>query len=242
MYLVFFCDKAYSIIVIRAYKKDRFSTYQNMEFPNLGEHCSEQTCNRLDFLPLKCDACEAIFCTDHISYINHSCPSAYKKDIQVPVCPLCNNPVPQKRGDPPDLAVSMHIDSDCQSDVRNDRRKIFSNKCSSKGCKVKEIVQVKCNDCGSNFCLKHRHPSDHACIGKEEAVRLKRLSNLNKRTMASQNDNHNNSVVFRNLQGTMSEDEALARALQASLQDEGKNTRQGLQPVPSAHRNRCRLS
>lgn len=33
----------------------------------------------LDFLPLKCDACEQIFCTDHIAYAQHSCTSAYKK-------------------------------------------------------------------------------------------------------------------------------------------------------------------
>lgn len=33
----------------------------------------------LDFLPLKCDACEQIFCTDHIAYAQHDCTSAYKK-------------------------------------------------------------------------------------------------------------------------------------------------------------------
>lgn len=32
-----------------------------------------------DFLPLKCDACEQIFCTDHITYTQHQCTSAYKK-------------------------------------------------------------------------------------------------------------------------------------------------------------------
>uniref|UniRef100_A0A8C0VTQ8 AN1-type domain-containing protein n=1 Tax=Cyanistes caeruleus TaxID=156563 RepID=A0A8C0VTQ8_CYACU len=31
------------------------------------------------FLPLKCDACEQIFCTDHIAYAQHDCTSAYKK-------------------------------------------------------------------------------------------------------------------------------------------------------------------
>lgn len=210
-----------------------------MEFPNLGEHCSESTCNRLDFLPLKCDACAAIFCTDHISYASHGCPSAYKKDVQVPVCPLCNVPIPIKRGDPPDLAVGLHIDNDC----RENRRKIFSNKCSSKGCKVKEMVPVKCSECGENFCLKHRHPTDHACIGAEEALRLRRLEALNKKsqTTISQNSSNSNSHSFRSLQGTLSEDEALARALQASLEDE-ERSRRVLQPVPSGNRDRCRLS
>lgn len=217
-----------------------------MEFPNLGEHCSENTCNRLDFLPLKCDACDTIFCTDHISYVNHSCPSAYKKDVQVPVCPLCNVPIPSKRGDPPDLAVSLHMDNDCQADYEKKRRKVFINKCSSKGCKIKEIVQVRCNECANNFCLKHRHPTDHACIGKEEATRLKRLDALNRqaqnRVSLQRNNSDNNSTAFSDLQGSMSEDEALARALQASLQDRGRTRRQELQPVPSGSRDRCRLS
>lgn len=82
-----------------------------MEFPDLGEHCSEKTCKRLgefkahshvpsivyvsrfgwnfnnnnnfvdntDFLPMRCDACQEIFCKDHITYANHKCTSSYKK-------------------------------------------------------------------------------------------------------------------------------------------------------------------
>ncbi|XP_012285474.1 AN1-type zinc finger protein 2A [Orussus abietinus] len=214
-----------------------------MEFPDLGAHCSESTCNRLDFLSLKCDACEGIFCTDHISYINHSCPSAYKKDVQIPVCPLCNAPVPSKRGDPPDLAVNLHMDNDCKSDFGKTRRKVFINKCSTKGCKIKEIVPVRCSDCGQNFCLKHRHPTDHGCEGKDETIRLKRTEALNRQSkIKRQPNNTDNARTFRNLQGTISEDEALARALQASLQDEDRTRRQELQPVPSGSRDRCRLS
>uniref|UniRef100_A0A2K6FG91 Zinc finger AN1-type containing 2B n=1 Tax=Propithecus coquereli TaxID=379532 RepID=A0A2K6FG91_PROCO len=87
-----------------------------MEFPDLGAHCSEPSCQRLDFLPLKCDACSGIFCADHVAYAQHHCGSAYQKDIQVPVCPLCNVPVPVARGEPPDRAVGEHIDRDCRSD------------------------------------------------------------------------------------------------------------------------------
>lgn len=81
-----------------------------MEFPHLGEHCSEKTCKRLgecsvvkmtvsrlftlpslqlntlfditDFLPMRCDACQEIFCKDHITYANHKCMSSYKKVIE----------------------------------------------------------------------------------------------------------------------------------------------------------------
>uniref|UniRef100_A0A8B9PYH8 AN1-type domain-containing protein n=1 Tax=Apteryx owenii TaxID=8824 RepID=A0A8B9PYH8_APTOW len=76
-----------------------------------------------DFLPLKCDACEQIFCTDHIAYAQHCCTSAYKKDVQVPVCPLCNTPVPVRRGEMPDVVVGEHIDRDCKSDPAQRKRK-----------------------------------------------------------------------------------------------------------------------
>ncbi|CAG12231.1 unnamed protein product [Tetraodon nigroviridis] len=134
-----------------------------MEFPDLGEHCSEKTCKRLDFLPMRCDACQEIFCKDHITYANHKCMSSYKKDIQVPVCPLCNIPIPIKRGEMPDIKVGEHIDRDCRSDPAQRKRKIFTNKCSKGGCKQKEMMRVTCDQCHLNFCLKHRHPLDHDC-------------------------------------------------------------------------------
>lgn len=32
-----------------------------------------------DFLPMRCDACQEIFCKDHITYASHKCMSSYKK-------------------------------------------------------------------------------------------------------------------------------------------------------------------
>ncbi|XP_075789036.1 AN1-type zinc finger protein 2B isoform X2 [Pelodiscus sinensis] len=136
-----------------------------MEFPELGAHCSEPACKRLDFLPLKCDACEQIFCTDHITYSQHQCTSAYKKDVQVPVCPLCNTPIPVSKGEMPDRVVGEHIDRDCKSDPAQRKRKIFTNKCLKPGCKQREMMKVICDQCHGNFCLKHRHPLDHQCGG-----------------------------------------------------------------------------
>ncbi|KAG7491985.1 hypothetical protein MATL_G00009660 [Megalops atlanticus] len=133
-----------------------------MEFPDLGEHCSEKSCKRLDFLPMKCDACEDIFCKDHITYANHKCTSAYKKDVQVPVCPLCNTPIPIQRGEMPDIKVGEHIDRDCKDPAQR-KQKIFTNKCSKGGCKQKEMIKVTCDQCYLNYCLKHRHPLDHDC-------------------------------------------------------------------------------
>ncbi|XP_059783403.1 AN1-type zinc finger protein 2B isoform X1 [Balaenoptera ricei] len=137
-----------------------------MEFPDLGAHCSEPSCQRLDFLPLKCDACSGIFCADHVAYAQHHCGSAYEKDIQVPVCPLCNVPVPVARGEPPDRAVGEHIDGDCRSDPAQQKRKIFTNKCERSGCRQREMMKLTCDRCGRNFCIKHRHPLDHDCSGE----------------------------------------------------------------------------
>ncbi|XP_069588917.1 AN1-type zinc finger protein 2B isoform X4 [Ranitomeya imitator] len=141
-----------------------------MEFPDLGKHCSEPTCKQLDFLPLKCDACEQIFCKDHVTYALHNCSSAYKKDVQVPVCPLCNIPIPVKRGQTPDIVVGEHIDRDCKSDPAQQKRKIFTNKCGKPGCRQKELMKVICEDCHGNFCLKHRHPLDHECKGQSAPI------------------------------------------------------------------------
>uniref|UniRef100_A0A1B6C7F1 AN1-type domain-containing protein n=2 Tax=Clastoptera arizonana TaxID=38151 RepID=A0A1B6C7F1_9HEMI len=201
-----------------------------MEFPNLGKHCHEEFCKKLDFLPVKCDACEQIFCHEHMSYTKHSCPSAYKKDVQVPVCPLCNTPIPVRKGEMPDIAVGAHIDMDCQSDPAKGRRKVFVNKCSMKGCKGKEIVPVLCAECRLNFCLKHRYTADHNCQGKIAA----RRNNSSEAALARQRKfetNKNNRTNVSSIQGSLSEDEALARALQMSLQNTESNNHSSRQDI-----------
>ena len=221
-----------------------------MEFPGLGKHCTLATCKQLDFLPMNCDACEKTFCNDHVSYVSHNCQSAYKKDAQVPVCPLCNKPVPVNRGEPPDIKVGEHIDRDCQSDPAKERRKLNPNKCSAKGCKKKELVPVLCDSCRRNYCLRHRHPQDHDCATARTANYLKSQTAKNK-TAAQQVDKKKPqqtslSLLGRDLdrarreranqqnpsrtvqqqpgrvanpvkQQPLSEDEALALAIQASL-------------------------
>lgn len=61
------------------------------------------------------------------------------KDVQVPVCPLCNKPVPVARGELPDIKVGQHIDRDCQSDPAKAKRISDSHRCTLKGCKQKEV-------------------------------------------------------------------------------------------------------
>ncbi|XP_023385520.1 AN1-type zinc finger protein 2B isoform X5 [Pteropus vampyrus] len=179
-----------------------------MEFPDLGAHCSEPSCQRLDFLPLKCDACSGIFCADHVAYAQHHCGSAYRKDIQVPVCPLCNVPVPVARGEPPDRAVGEHIDRDCRSDPAQQKRKIFTNKCERSGCRQREMMKLTCECCGRNFCIKHRHPLDHDCSGE---------GHLTSQAGATAQSPPWTAPPVIALQNGLSEDEALQRALELSL-------------------------
>ncbi|KAI1896169.1 hypothetical protein AGOR_G00092040 [Albula goreensis] len=212
-----------------------------MEFPDLGEHCSEKSCKRLDFLPMKCDACEEIFCKDHITYTNHKCTSAYKKDVQVPVCPLCNIPIPIKRGKMPDIKVGEHIDRDCRSDPAQRKRKIFTNKCSKDGCKQKEMFKVTCDQCHLNYCLKHRHPLDHDCktdghpISKSGHAALMRAQPTSAQrsrpaAVASTPPAQRAIPQSASLQAGLSEEQALQRALELSLAESSRSTQAALSP------------
>ena len=88
--------------------------------------------------------------------------------LQVPVCPLCNQPIPVARGAVPDLAVSEHIENNCQ--LRS-KQAVFSNRCRKAKCKKKELVPLVCETCRLNFCLTHRHPADHDCQGPQTSSR-----------------------------------------------------------------------
>jgi len=143
-----------------------------MELPHLGEQCDYKECGQLDFLPIKCYSCHKKFCNAHFQYESHECPERYTKDVQVPVCPLCDKPVPTAKGVSPDTTVSAHIERDCKSDPAVAKRnKIYTNRCNVKKCKQKEMMKVVCDQCKLSFCLKHRHPQDHQC--QDAAVRNK---------------------------------------------------------------------
>ncbi|KAG8185473.1 hypothetical protein JTE90_019732 [Oedothorax gibbosus] len=214
-----------------------------MEFPEIGNQCSEQSCRRLDFLPMRCDACSSVFCKDHFLYTNHSCNFAYQKDVQVPVCPLCNQPIPSKRGEQPDIAVGEHIDRDCKSDPAVSKRKIYTNKCNVKGCRQKEIIKLTCDVCRKTYCLKHRHTADHKCTEQQAvsaaqaagAAAMARVQAQNSKkskfnffTSPSQSCSTSverkpiptlPEVSINSVHGGLSEDEAFALALQQSMNE-----------------------
>jgi len=211
---------------------------------------------------MKCDACSQIFCRDHIHYNTHSCPESYKKDNQVPVCPLCNNPIPVKKGEMPDVVVGQHIDRDCQSDPARNRRKVYTNRCSSKGCKQKELIPVLCESCHQNFCLKHRHETDHDCKGFQATGRgvsragaaaiFRNPQSSNKPTTSGTSrpptkpqitplsqlgrelDSERRlrqAQAAQSVQGRMTEDEALAQAIQMSMAESSQPQTQPSKPL-----------
>ncbi|KAG0721242.1 AN1-type zinc finger protein 2B [Chionoecetes opilio] len=218
-----------------------------MELPHLGTHCAETTCNKLDFLPFACNLCKKEFCVDHHKYTAHNCTESYRADSQVPICPLCDQPVPSKRGEPPDLAVNEHMENNC----KNKKMKIYTNKCSAASCKTKEMIPVTCASCQQNYCLRHRHATDHDCKGPPTAreqdlmAALSRSKNKSGSGSSSRSQSssssHNQPSIRRylspssnpprptghtrtahsanvsTLQGSVSEDEALARAMAASM-------------------------
>ncbi|XP_063239458.1 AN1-type zinc finger protein 2A [Bacillus rossius redtenbacheri] len=219
-----------------------------MEFPRLGESCSNSSCNKFDFLPLKCDACQKLFCQEHFRYDGHGCPAAYRKDVQVPVCPLCGTPVPVGRGELADAVVGAHIDRDCLSDPARHRRKVFANKCAVKGCRGKEVVPVRCPECSLNHCLKHRHPADHRCVGRAQAARNRAAEAALSRTKTAPGPRGGPGKTtaapppVSAVQGSLSEDEALARALALSLEEADGNCGVTEQRRATSPRERCAVS
>merc|ERR1711887_81785 len=79
-------------------------------------------------------------------------------------CVLSATLLPVPRGTVPDLAVSAHIEENCQS---KKKEKVFTNKCNKPKCKKKELVPCICDSCHLNFCLTHRHKLDHDCKGPQ---------------------------------------------------------------------------
>ena len=37
-------------------------------------------------------------------------------------------------------------------------------RCCAPKCKVKELIEIRCESCSKIVCLKHRHPDDHKCV------------------------------------------------------------------------------
>jgi len=188
-----------------------------MELPELGKACEHSTCSRLDFLPYLCSLCKKIFCEDHREFSRHSCPEQYRVDAKVPICPKCNEPIPVKPGDDPNIKVNQHIENNCS---KMPKIKTYPNRCNVKGCKKKEVIPFLCRNCKVNFCISHKFEKDHDCKGWVHPSA--RSQPTKKQPSNNPAPSTSSSAQYRQ----MTDDEALARALQASLNQESNPPQQ----------------
>lgn len=160
----------------------------------------------------------------------------------MPVCPLCNQPVPLGPHHSPDLAVSEHMDRNCATQ----RERLFTNRCSLARCRARELVALRCDRCGRNHCIAHRHPADHQCPGTPPASAgklpglLDSLAQRGASALGQLGARHGASpactaAAVRSLQGEVSEEEALRLALEQSVQPPSRRTR------PPADKANCHL-
>jgi len=167
-------------------REQEVKDFQNQEEScfTIGDHCSHKGCNQLDFLPIKCSACNQKFCSSHYKFADHACAKASPEQLdsgnqyQIPVCPLCDKTVPFLDGKrDANAAIDRHISLGCDS-KKSAKPKIYKNRCNKKGCKKKEAHGFKCAVCKLSFCIKHRFETDHECRGvmaMREVERMKRL-------------------------------------------------------------------
>ncbi|KAJ4458406.1 putative AN1-type zinc finger protein 1 [Paratrimastix pyriformis] len=128
-----------------------------MELINAGRVCALPECHLLDFLPFHCDRCGKDFCQRH--FREHSC-AIITPDRVVPVCPICQQAV-LGDGDPNDV-IERHITAGCPAALKS-TLPLRKYPCSLSGCGREEIVEFRCLNCHRNYCIHHRHQSDHHC-------------------------------------------------------------------------------
>eukprot|EP00467_Chlorarachnion_reptans_P013726 CAMPEP_0114514664 /NCGR_PEP_ID=MMETSP0109-20121206/16282_1 /TAXON_ID=29199 /ORGANISM="Chlorarachnion reptans, Strain CCCM449" /LENGTH=222 /DNA_ID=CAMNT_0001694735 /DNA_START=182 /DNA_END=850 /DNA_ORIENTATION=+ len=86
-----------------------------------------------------------------------------------PKCPLCGKFIKLNLDEPPDRKMDAHINSGCVLHVLDStkdkrRNKSPGPKCGLSRCKNEERYElVRCKLCRVEYCLEHRHPSDHSC-------------------------------------------------------------------------------
>ncbi|KAG9126532.1 hypothetical protein FRC07_003073 [Ceratobasidium sp. 392] len=145
------------------------STDAQMMF--IGSACSQAACNQHDFLPIRCDLCDAKFCSDHFRPADHQCAKYdhLRADRVAPSCPLCNAPVSIPVGHDPNVKMDAHIMNECP--VMGNRRSAKSKtpRCGSTKCNKVLYSPIHCNGCSKDFCAEHRFPEYHSCPSRSAA-------------------------------------------------------------------------
>ncbi|KAJ3558058.1 hypothetical protein NM688_g1136 [Phlebia brevispora] len=117
-----------------------------MSLPEIGAHCSLESCHVNDFLPIRC-RCDLLFCKDHISPEAHSCSllraqnttpiSERLKKLQRCAADKCNKP-----------SLEAFVADSENTDGR---------------------TPAVCPRCKQAFCAAHREPAAHKCTAPDPA-------------------------------------------------------------------------
>eukprot|EP00743_Colponemidia_sp_Colp-15_P004636 GILK01004996.1.p1 GENE.GILK01004996.1~~GILK01004996.1.p1 ORF type:complete len:284 (-),score=34.73 GILK01004996.1:391-1242(-) len=129
-----------------------------MEADHIGEHCSKQLCGQRDFLPFLCRGCSRYYCLAHRMYGAHECKDFSTRQVEAVDCPVCQQRIMvSASAEEGALEMRQHLASGCS------QRTAERSCCSLSSCSVVSDWSVVCTLCSLSFCLKHRHPTDHAC-------------------------------------------------------------------------------
>lgn len=110
----------------------------------IGVHCQYPYCNKLDFLPFRCESCRSVFCLDHRLESGHECAKAGA------------------------WATRRRLEAQAKPSLGAGRSmKEVEKPCASSACKTvigtSLSTSVHCQTCNRDYCLKHRLKEDHDC-------------------------------------------------------------------------------
>lgn len=134
---------------------------KNTQLLVIGEHCSVEWCNQLDFLPYTCQDCKGTFCFEHYQRSDHSCQAVPKSRRTIPLCPVCSLPVPARNGEDLNCAMERHILSKCPTKTQLRKNCCSFVRTNGKQCTRKTLQPIYCKSCRKQFCLTHRLESTH---------------------------------------------------------------------------------
>ncbi len=130
---------------------------------SVGKECAYHQCFVVDFLPLKCEHCDELFCQNHFRVAGHHCAKydARKHNRVAPSCtlsspwtqhishvilspgPLCSLPVSVRTGEDTDVCMDRHIEKEC-SYITGEVKARTSPICSRLPCKKVLFVPITC--------------------------------------------------------------------------------------------------
>jgi hypothetical protein len=112
-----------------------------------------------------------VLCSAHRSRTAHSCDNKARAalSVQATVCLKCKRTVVFQGGEKEmHTALLAHL-----SNPKHCRPKSKKKRCAHKGCRTKLLnyTAMRCDECGLEYCLAHRHPSDHVCTQASASCR-----------------------------------------------------------------------